>query len=65
MKSEFALAFNELVEDKQLSRDIIQEALESAMISAYRRTVNASSAQYIEARIDMDSGCLLYTSRCV
>lgn len=56
MKSEFALAFNELVEDKQLSRDIIQEALESAMISAYRRTVNASSAQYIEARIDMDSG---------
>ena len=56
MKSEFALAFNELVEDKQLSKDIIQEALESAMISAYRRTVNASSAQYIEARIDMDSG---------
>ena len=56
MKSEFALAFNELVEDKQLSRDIIQEALESAMISAYRRTVNASNAQYVEARIDMDSG---------
>lgn len=56
MKSEFALAFNELVEDKQLSRDIIQEALESAMISAYRRTVNASNAQLIEAKIDMDSG---------
>ena len=29
MKSEFALAFNEVVEDKQLSRDVILEALES------------------------------------
>lgn len=59
MKSEFALAFNELVEDKQLSRDIIHEALESAMVSAYRRTVNASNAQLIEAKIDMDSGEVL------
>jgi N utilization substance protein A len=56
MKSEFALAFNEVVEDKQLSRDVILEALESAMISAYRRAVNASNAQLVEAKVDMDTG---------
>ncbi|MEA3327114.1 MAG: transcription termination factor NusA [Chloroflexota bacterium] len=59
MKSEFALAFNEVVEDKQLSREIILEALESAMISAYRRAVNASNAQLVEAKFDMDTGEVL------
>ncbi len=56
MKSEFALAFNEVVEDRQLSKEVILEALESAMISAYRRTVNASNAQLIEAKIDIETG---------
>jgi N utilization substance protein A len=56
MKSEFALAFNEVVEDKQLSRDVIMEALESAMVSAYRKAVMTSSAQHIEAKVDFDSG---------
>ncbi len=56
MKSEFALAFNEVVEDRQLSRDVILEALESAMISAYRRAVNASNAQLVEAKVDLDTG---------
>ena len=56
MKSEFALAFNEVVEDRQLSKEVILEALESAMVSAYRRAVNASNAQLIEAKVDMDTG---------
>ncbi len=56
MKSEFALAFNEVVEDRQLSKDVILEALESAMVSAYRRAVNASNAQLIEAKVNMDTG---------
>ncbi|MDY6846799.1 MAG: transcription termination factor NusA [Chloroflexota bacterium] len=56
MKSEFALAFNEVVEDRQLSRDVILEAIESAMVSAYRRAVNASSAQLVEAKVDLDTG---------
>ena len=59
MKSEFALAFNEVVEDRQLSREVILEALESAMVSAYRRAVNASSAQLVEAKVDMDTGEVL------
>ncbi len=56
MKSEFTLAFNEVVEDRQLSRDVILEALESALVSAYRRAVNASSAQLVEAKVNMDTG---------
>lgn len=56
MRSEFMLAFNEVVEDRQLSRDVILEALESALVSAYRKTVVASSAQHIEAKVDMENG---------
>lgn len=55
-KNEFALAFNEVLEDKQLSRDVIISAIESAMVSAYRRAVNASTAQHVEAKIDPDTG---------
>ena len=56
MKSEFALAFNEIIERSGLSKDTVLESLEAAMVSAYRRSVNASSAQNIEARIDPMSG---------
>ena len=55
-KNEFSLAFNEVLEDKQLSRDVIIAAIESAMVSAYRRAVHASTAQHVEAKIDPDTG---------
>ncbi|MEI7849604.1 MAG: transcription termination factor NusA [Chloroflexota bacterium] len=56
MKNEFSLAFNEVLEEKQLPKEIILGALESAMVSAYRRAVNASSAQHVEAKVDPDTG---------
>jgi N utilization substance protein A len=56
MKNEFVLAFNEVLEEKQLPREIILKALESAMVSAYRRAVNASNAQLVEATIDPETG---------
>jgi N utilization substance protein A len=56
MKNEFALAFNEVLEEKQLPKEIIMAAIESAMVSAYRRAVNASNAQEVVARIDPESG---------
>lgn len=56
MKNEFALAFNEVLEEKQLPKEVILQALESAMVSAYRRAVNASSAQHVEAKVDPDTG---------
>src|SRR5512140_1088945 len=55
-KNEFALAFNEVLEEKQLSKEIILGAIESAMVSAYRRAVNASTAQQVEAKVDTDTG---------
>lgn len=56
MKNEFTLAFNEVLEEKQLPREVILEALEAAMVSAYRRAVNASNAQHVEARIEPETG---------
>jgi N utilization substance protein A len=55
-KNEFALAFNEVLEEKQLSKDIILGAIESAMASAYRKAVNASTAQQVEAKVDIETG---------
>ncbi|MDH3944182.1 MAG: transcription termination factor NusA, partial [Anaerolineae bacterium] len=56
MKEEFALAFNEVLDDKQLPKEVIVEALEAAMVSAYRKTVNASTAQEIRAEFDLETG---------
>ncbi len=56
MKNEFILAFNEVLEEKQLPKDVILQALEVAMVSAYRKDVNASTAQHVECRIDPDTG---------
>lgn len=59
MKNEFFLAFNEVIEDKGLPKEVILQALESALVSAYRREVNASAGQNIEAKVDSESGKML------
>lgn len=56
MKNEFMLAFNEVLEEKGLPKNVVLEALEAAMVSAYRRAVNASQAQLVEAKIDPETG---------
>src|SRR5512137_194800 len=56
MKNEFMLAFNEVLEEKGLPKNVVLEALEAAMVSAYRRAVNASTAQLVEAKIDPETG---------
>jgi transcription termination/antitermination protein NusA len=56
MKNEFVLAFNEVIEERQLPKEVILQALESAMVSAYRRSVNASNAQQVEAKVDQETG---------
>ncbi len=64
MKSEFSLAFNEIIERSALSKDMVLEALEAAMVSAYRRAVSISSAQRVEARIDMQEATIqIYTEK--
>lgn len=56
MKNEFVLAFNEVLEEKQLPKEIVLEALQAAMVSAYRRAVMASNAQHVEANVDPETG---------
>ena len=56
MKNEFVLAFNEVLEEKQLPKEIIVSALEAALASAYRKSENASNAQPVEAKIDLQTG---------
>lgn len=55
-KNDFALAFNEVLEEKQLAKDVVITAIESAMVSAYRRAVGASTAQHVEAKLDPETG---------
>ncbi|MDH5506192.1 MAG: transcription termination factor NusA [Anaerolineae bacterium] len=59
MKKEFALAFNEVLDDKQLPKEVVLEALEAAMVSAYRKTVNASTAQDVRASLDLETGSVI------
>jgi len=56
MKNEFEVAFNEILESRALPTDIVLEALQTALISAYRRDTNASAAQNVEASIDPATG---------
>jgi len=56
MKTEFALALKQVISDKNLPEEIIVDALKDAMVSAYRRSVNASSAQKVEAEVDLETG---------
>jgi N utilization substance protein A len=56
MKKEFSLAFNEVLDDKQLPREVIMQAVHDALVQAYRKTVNASQAQLVNAEIDERTG---------
>ncbi len=53
MKSDFVLAFNEIVQERSLPREVVMEALEQALVSAYKRDANIGNNQRVEARIDL------------
>ena len=56
MKSEFLLAFNEICQARGLPQEVVIEALKTALVSAYRRNVNASSNQQVTVEIDRHTG---------
>ncbi len=56
MRSEFEVAFNEITDLRALPREVVLEALQSALISAYRRDTGASQAQRVDATIDPATG---------
>lgn len=53
MKSEFELAFNEITESRELPPNVVKEALQIALISAYRRDAGVGAAQDIQAEVDL------------
>jgi transcription termination/antitermination protein NusA len=57
MKQELVLAFNELLEDKQLPKDLILQALQEAMVHAYKKSIgNATQGQEVTAEINLEKG---------
>ncbi len=56
MKSAFILAFNEICEERGLSKDDVFQALETALVSAYRRDMGVSASQSVEVTIDPHTG---------
>ncbi|MDH4137145.1 MAG: transcription termination factor NusA, partial [Anaerolineae bacterium] len=54
MKNDFIIAINQVCSERQLSKEVVLEAVEAALISAYKR--NFGSAQTIVARIDPETG---------
>ncbi len=56
MKSEFALAFNQICAEYELPREIVLEAVQAALVSAYRRDWKISSNQNLTAEINMNTG---------
>ena len=56
MRSEFEVAFNEITELRELPQDVVLDALQSALVLAYRRDTGASEAQTVEADIDPVTG---------
>lgn len=56
MKSEFLLAFNEIAETRKLPKEVILEAIQTALVSAYRRSTNTSPGQIVEARFSESTG---------
>jgi N utilization substance protein A len=56
MKSEFLLAFNEICEARGLPRDVVIEALKTALVSAYRRNTNVTNTQEVTVDIDERTG---------
>jgi len=54
MKSDFMLAINQLCAERKLSHEVVMEAVEAAMISAYKRNFGATAN--IEAKIDPNTG---------
>lgn len=56
MKSEFALALNQIGAERSLPREIIAKVIEGALVQSYRKYANVMNSQNVAAAVDMDSG---------
>jgi len=56
MKSEFALAFNQICADYNLPREVVLDAIRAALATAYRRDWKVPATQNVEAEISLETG---------
>ncbi len=61
-KSDFAVAFNQICSERSLDREVVLEALEVALLTAYKK--DFGSSQNVTAKIDPETGqARLYTAK--
>ena len=61
-KSEFAVAFDQICTQKNLNREVVLEAIEIALLTAYKK--DFGSSQNVTAKIDLETGqARLYTAK--
>ncbi len=56
MKSEFALAFNQICAEYSLPREVVMDAIRAALATAYRRDWKVPAAQNVSADINLETG---------
>ena len=56
MKSEFALALNQICAERSLPREIISKVVESALVTSYRKNANIMNSQNVAATVNIDDG---------
>ncbi len=56
MKSEFLLAFNQICSARNLSQEVVLDALRAALVVAYRRYADSNPSQNITADVSLDTG---------
>ncbi len=56
MKSEFALAFNQVCAEYSLPKEVVLDAIRAALATAYRRDWKIPATQTIEAEISLETG---------
>jgi N utilization substance protein A len=56
MKSDFIAAINQVSSEKGLSRDVVIDAIESALVKAYERNFTGATNHNVIVRIDRQSG---------
>ena len=54
MKNDFRIAINQICNERQLSKEVVIEAIEAALVSAYKKNFGAN--QNITVKIDPDTG---------
>jgi N utilization substance protein A len=54
VNKEFMIAINQVCHERQLSKEVVLQAVEAALVSAYKR--NFGAAQTILAKIDLETG---------